>query len=219
MFTGLIETVGVVTGSAPRRGSLRLTIRSSLPIARLSPGESIAVQGVCLTVAALSDHAFAADVIPETLARTTLGGVKRGARVNLERSLRLSDRLGGHLVQGHVDGTARVAGISRRGGEHRLEIHAPAALRPFLAPKGSVALDGVSLTVASVSGTRFEVALIPETLARTTLGDVAAGDRVNVEVDLLARYLDRLLRAASTPRRASSPKAGGGRSRGGGRVR
>jgi riboflavin synthase len=172
---------------------MRLRIRSTLPAAELAAGESVAVQGVCLTVAAVSKDGFAADVIPETLSRTTLGAAARGTRVNLERSLRLSDRLGGHLVQGHVDGTARVLSVSRRRGEHRLRVEAPAALRRYLAPKGSVALDGVSLTIAAADGAAFEVALIPETLSRTTLGDAAAGDRLNVEVDLLARYLDRLL--------------------------
>jgi riboflavin synthase len=197
MFTGLVETVGVVTRAAARKGTLRLSIRSSIPAAELALGESISVQGVCLTVAEVGARGFSADVIPETLSRTTLGAARRGTRVNLERSLRLSDRLGGHLVQGHVDGTARVVAVVRNGGEHRLRIAAPAKLRPYLARKGSVALDGVSLTIASVSATAFEIALIPETLARTTLGAAGAGDRVNVEVDLLARYLDRLLRAGS----------------------
>jgi riboflavin synthase len=201
MFTGLIETVGVVEASTRRSGSLRLSIRSSLPVDELALGESIAVQGVCLTVARLTDGSFTADVVPETLARTTLGAVRRGSRVNLERSLRLADRLGGHLVQGHVDGTARVLGVSRARGEHRLKLEAPRALRPFLARKGSVALDGVSLTVAAAAAASFEVALIPETLARTTLGGAAAGDRVNVEIDLLARYLDRLLRTSAAGRK------------------
>jgi len=197
MFTGLIATMGKVERVTHAKGVTRLAIRSALPVARMTDGESVAVDGVCLTVARRRRAVLEMDAVPETLERTTLGTLRVGDGVHLERALALSDRLGGHLVQGHVDGTARVLAVGRDGGEHRLRIAAPAKLRPYLARKGSVALDGVSLTIASVSATAFEIALIPETLARTTLGAAGAGDRVNVEVDLLARYLDRLLRAGS----------------------
>lgn len=193
MFTGLIEAVGTVVEAAKRGGSMRLSVRSALPAAEVSVGDSIAVNGVCLTVARLAADRFVADVIPETLSRTTLGGVTRGTPVNLERALRAGDPLGGHLVQGHVDGAVRVLRVGKSRGDHRVLLEAPPRIRRFLAEKGSVAVEGVSLTIATAGARGFEVALIPETLARTTLGRLRAGERVNVEVDLLARYLDSLL--------------------------
>jgi riboflavin synthase len=152
------------------------------------------VDGVCLTAVAVHPDGFEADVIAETLARTTLGSLGPGSAVNLERALRLSDRLGGHLVQGHVDTTAEVLEVRRQGDDYRLRLESPGEVRRFLAYKGSVALQGVSLTIAAEDAQGFEVALIPETLARTTLGTLEAGERVNVEVDLLARYLEVLQR-------------------------
>ncbi|ANM28935.1 hypothetical protein ABI59_03910 [Acidobacteria bacterium Mor1] len=193
MFTGLIETVGKVREVRPGRGSKRLTVVSDLPVAELVLGESIAVDGACLTVTAIGEDSFSADAVQETLDKTTLGGLRAGSRVNLERSLRLGDRLGGHLVQGHVDGTCPVAEVRSRGDDWRLRVRSSRELRPYLAPKGSVTLQGVSLTVSAVGPYGFEVALIPETLARTTLGDLKPGNPVNVEVDLLARYMENLL--------------------------
>ena len=192
MFTGLIEALGKVAAVAPRRGAKRLSISAVLPGGPFAQGESIAVDGVCLTVAEFGRDRFQADVIPETLSRTTLGTLRTGQRVNLERALCLGDRLGGHLVQGHVDATARVEGVHKTGDDYRLRIQLPAEIRRFIAFKGSVAVHGVSLTVSAATDTVFEVALVPETLERTTLSALRRGDPVNVEVDLLARYLDRL---------------------------
>ena len=195
MFTGLIETLGRVKSVVPREGATRLTIATELPLASIKDGESIAVDGVCLTVARRVKGAFAADAVAETLARTTLGSLRAGDLVHLERSLALGERLGGHLVQGHVDAVARLQSVKRRGADVRLRVTLPSALRGLVAKKGSVALHGVSLTVSALSASGFEVALIPETLARTRLGALKAGDRLNVEADLIARYLESLMRA------------------------
>jgi riboflavin synthase len=208
MFTGLIETTGRVARIVPGRSAIRLSVRSDLPVAAMRDGESVAVDGVCLTVARRERDVFEADVIPETAARSTLAALKPGDPVHLERALALGDRLGGHLVQGHVDAVARVAAVRRRRGEVVLEVALPAALCGLVAEKGSIALHGVSLTVAAVSARTFKVALIPETLARTTLGARRAGDRLNVEVDILARYLEALMRA-----RAPSVNRGRGKAR------
>jgi riboflavin synthase len=206
MFTGLVETMGRVAEVSRRGGALRLGIASSLPVAEMRQGESVSVDGVCLSVVDSRGDRFFADVVPETMRRTTLADVRPGRRVNLERALRLGDRLGGHLVQGHVDATAPLRGVHRRGGDYRLEVSLVDEIRPYVAYKGSVALQGVSLTVASVGHDGFEVALIPETLERTTLGALGRGDRLNVEVDLLARYLERLLEG----RGAGASRPGGG---------
>lgn len=195
MFTGLIETVGRVRSVVPGLGATRLTIATDIPLASLEDGESVAVDGVCLTIARRAKGAFAADAVAETLARTTLGALRAGDRVHLERSLAVGDRLGGHLVAGHVDAVAKVLDAKRRGGDVRLTVALPAALRGLVAKKGSIALQGVSLTVSALSTRSFEVALIPETLARTRLGAVRAGDRLNVEADQIARYLESLMRA------------------------
>lgn len=203
MFTGLIEAVGTVADAERIEGGIRLTIDSALPLDEVVDGESIAVDGVCLTVAGRAGSGFVADVIVETLQCTTLGHRPVGSRVNLERALRVGDRLGGHLVQGHVDTTAPVLSVTRDGGEYRIKIGWNPTIERFVAFKGSVALNGVSLTVASVDPSGFEVALIPTTLRETALGDLEAGAPVNVEVDLLARYLDRLNPSADSPR--SSP--------------
>lgn len=212
MFTGLIETVGRVAETGRRGGVLRLGIVSSLPVGEMEDGESVAVDGVCLTVCERRRDRFLADVIPETLARSTLSGLRPGHGVNLERSLRASDRLGGHLVQGHVDATAPVRAVRRRGGDYRLEVALVPEIRPYVALKGSVALHGVSLTVAGLGRESFEVALVPQTLERTTLGRLRAGDRINVEADLLARYLERLLEG----REAGAARPAGGSGRGDG---
>lgn len=194
MFTGLVETVGSVVELTPGPRSTRIGVRSSLDVGGMQDGESVAVDGVCLTVVRREGDRFEADVIAETLGCTTLGGLDPGSEVNLERSLRLGDRLGGHLVQGHVDTTLAVLERVERGDDYRLRIGLAPAIRPYVAFKGSVALAGVSLTVAAVDDEAFEVALIPQTRAATTLGRIGPGDRLNVEVDLLARYLDRLNR-------------------------
>lgn len=193
MFTGLIESQGTVVSLRKAGAAARIAVEWDLPVGRMTDGESVAVDGVCLTVAARGGKVFEADVIAETLARTTLGQARVGRRVNLERALRLSDRLGGHLVQGHVDAAARVVANAARRGDWRMRVEAPREIRRYLAWKGSVALHGVSLTISGVGAGWFEVSLIPETLARTNLGALRAGTRVHVEVDLVARYLETLL--------------------------
>ena len=194
MFTGLIETVGRVKRVVPGAGATRLAIATDLPVAAMRDGESVAVDGVCLTIACRSGKVFDVDAVPETLKRTTLGALRAGDPVHLERALAWGDRLGGHLVQGHVDTVAKVVALRRRGGDVRLTVALPASLRGFVAHKGSIALHGVSLTVSAVTSRSFEVALIPETLARTKLGGVRPGEGLNVEVDLMARYLEALMR-------------------------
>jgi riboflavin synthase len=193
MFTGLITEIGVVERITPRAGGVRLVIRpNALPVDDLALGESIASSGACLTVVERGAGLVAFDAVPETLARTVIGGWRPGTRVNLERALRLSDRLGGHLVAGHVDAVGEVLARRPEGQGARLTISLPASLAPLVAEKGSIAVDGVSLTVAAAGRDRFEVALIPETLARTTLGEAAPGRPVNLEADVLARQVARL---------------------------
>jgi riboflavin synthase len=200
MFTGIVAELGEVAGIERRGDAARLTIRGSTD--DVSPGESIAVNGVCLTVTGILGGTFTADVMGETLDRSGLGALTPGAPVNLERSVRLSDRLGGHLVQGHVDATGVI--ISRSPAEHwdRVRISLPADISRYVAHKGSIAVDGISLTVSAAgppqaspdSGdTWFEVCLIPETLKRTTMGTRQPGDIVNLEVDVIAKYTERLL--------------------------
>jgi riboflavin synthase len=193
MFTGLISDIGVVERITPRAGGVRLVIRpGSLPVEDLALGESVANSGACLTVVERGGGLVGFDAVPETLARTIIGGWRPGTRVNLERALRLSDRLGGHMVAGHVDAVGEVLARRPEGQGARLTISLPPALAPLVAEKGSVAIDGVSLTVASAGRDRFEVALIPETLARTTLGEAAPGRLVNLEADVVARHVARL---------------------------
>jgi len=194
MFTGLIESIGRVRRVVPAAGATRLTIETRLPVAEMHNGESVAVDGACLTVTRRSGAVFEAEAVAETLSRTTLGALRVGDAVHLERSLAVGDRLGGHLVQGHVDAVAKVIALRRRGHDVRLEVALPKTLRGLVAQKGSIALLGVSLTVSAVKSRSFEVALIPETLARTKLGTLRAGDGVNVEADLIARYLEALMR-------------------------
>ena len=197
MFTGLVQEIGVIRALEPRGGSggsdLRLTIGfKAIERARLGLGASICVDGVCLTVAALGADSFSADVSGETLRVTTLGAKRAGARVNLEPSLRAGDALGGHWVSGHVDGVAEVVATERDARSLRATLAVPPPLARYVARKGSVTLDGVSLTVNEVDGTKFAINLIPHTLEVTTLGSLANGARVNLEVDLLARYVERL---------------------------
>jgi riboflavin synthase len=194
MFTGIITDVGRIVSHQDGGGDVRLVVAvSQLPLERTAIGDSIAVAGVCLTVAALEPGAFATDVSRETLALTTLGSLADGARVNLEAALRAGDPLGGHLVSGHVDGLADVVSAEQDARSLRLRFRIPDALRRYVARKGSVTLDGVSLTVNDVAGAEFGVNLIPHTQAVTTLGALRAGDRVNIEIDQMARYAERLL--------------------------
>ncbi len=194
MFTGIITDVGSVL-AFERRGDLRARIATAYDVTHIDIGASIACDGVCLTVVALgiaSDPWFDVDVSAETLDKTNLGRWVPGRRVNLERALKVGDELGGHIVSGHVDGLAEVIGLRPEGDSLRLTFRAPAALAGFIAPKGSVALNGTSLTVNEVSGADFGVNIIPHTQKATTWGTVAVGDRVNLEIDTLARYVARL---------------------------
>ncbi|MCD9047509.1 riboflavin synthase [Luteimonas sp. MHLX1A] len=194
MFTGIITGVGRIAAREPRGGDLRLTVATgNLPFETPQLGESIAVNGVCLTVVAFDAASFQADVSTETLALTTLGRLADEAPVNLERALRVSDRLGGHLVSGHVDGLGRVASITDDARAQRWRFEAPPALLRYIAKKGSICVDGVSLTVNAVDAQGFEVALVPHTVANTAFAAIGVGDAVNLEVDLVARYVERLL--------------------------
>ena len=197
MFSGIVQDVGSVQSCEQRGGDVRLVIAvQRLDLARIRAGDSICVQGCCLTATEVQRGAFTADVSRETLSLTTLGELIVGAAVNLEPALRAGEPLGGHLVSGHIDGVARVSAVSDDARSRRATIEVPAALARYLAPKGSVAIDGVSLTVNTVAGASFGVNLIPHTLANTTLGALSSGARVNLEVDQLARYVERLLRGA-----------------------
>jgi len=198
VFTGLVETTGKLEHRAPRGPGFALAIACEL--GPLELGESIAVNGACLTVARLTAGGFEADVSLETVERTTLGSVEVGADLNLERSLRLGDRLGGHLVSGHVDGIARVLDSEPAGEALRVRIEAPEALRRFIAAKGSVTLDGVSLTVNGVFESGFEIMLVPHTLSVTNLKALRAGTEHNLEIDLLARYVVHYLENSLPPR-------------------
>jgi len=194
IFTGLVQSLGKVVREVSSPEGVRLTVSS--PVAReLQEGDSIAVNGVCLTATGVGGDAFHADVMAETLARSALAGLDGGAQVNLELPLRAADRLGGHMVQGHVDGTATVTGTREEGFSRVLQLDAAADLRRYLVLKGSVALDGVSLTVSDLDERGFAVSLIPETLRRTTLGELEEGALINVEVDILAKHLERLIEA------------------------
>lgn len=193
MFTGIIQAIGRIESLTPRGDSIRLAIvAQGFDTSDVALGDSIATSGPCLTAVALGPGRFEADVSPETLARTTLGAKQAGDRVNLEKALRLSDRLGGHLVSGHVDGVGSVVSRVERDGYVQFRIAAPADLSRYIAHKGSIAVEGVSLTVNAVQGHEFELMLIPHTLERTTLGELRAGSKVNLEIDLVARYLERL---------------------------
>lgn len=197
MFTGLVQGIGRLASREARGGDARLRIEAgTLPFQDIEAGESIAVNGACLTVVAFDDRGFEADASNETLSLTTLGRLPVGRGVNLERALRAGDRLGGHLVSGHVDGTATVSSVVDDGRAQRWRFTAPRALMRYVAPKGSITIDGTSLTVNAVDGDAFEVALVPHTLAHTTFGSTRPGDPVNLEVDQVARYVERLLQDA-----------------------
>ncbi len=203
MFTGLVEALGHVEAVAPRGDGRRLVLRVPTDLTgEVTVGESIAVSGVCLTVIAVESRRLAFDLAEETLRVTTLGELAPGDPVNLERPLRVGARLGGHLVLGHVDGVGRVTGVRPEGSGRRLTVAVPPALRPLLIPKGSVAVDGVSLTVAELGEAEFGVALILHTLAVTTLGTQRVGGRVNLEMDVLGKYVRALMSAGDGTREA-----------------
>ena len=194
MFTGIIQARGAIASMQPRSGDMRLRIDSGkLDLGDVSLGDSIAVNGVCLTAVELDGGGFCADVSNETLALTTLGSLHSGSPVNLEKALTLATRLGGHLVSGHVDGVGTVVSRSDDARSVRFVIEAPAALARYIAHKGSICVDGTSLTVNGVDGCSFELNIVPHTLQETIMGDYRAGAGVNLEVDLVARYLERLL--------------------------
>lgn len=194
MFTGLIEGVGTLVAREMRGGDARLRIDvGTLPFADVALGESIAVNGTCLTVVAFDSTSFEADASNETLSLTTLGSLPTGRAVNLERAMRPTDRLGGHLVSGHVDGLGAVAAITDDARAQRWRFEAPMGVLRYVAMKGSICVDGVSLTVNAVDDAGFEVALVPHTVAHTAFGSTGVGDAVNLEVDLVARYVERLI--------------------------
>ncbi len=194
MFTGIVQDVGRVISRDERGGDIRLLIAfDRIDPSGINVGDSICVQGCCLTAVELRDRSFAADVSLETLSLTTLGDLAAGSRVNLEPSLKAGDALGGHLVSGHVDGVGEIAAMSGDARSTRIEVSVPPALTRYIARKGSVAIDGVSLTINEVQGAKFGINLIPHTQAVTTLGSLRAGARVNIEVDQIARYVERLL--------------------------
>ena len=199
MFTGIVLAKGRLASITDRGGDLELGIDAAgLDGARLGIGDSICVQGACLTVTRKQGSAFFADVSRETLGLTTLGKLKAGSSVNLEPSLRAGDALGGHMVSGHVDALGRLRRLAQDARSKRMEFELPADLMRFVAPKGSICIDGVSLTVNKVEGLRFDVNIIPHTLEQTTLGELRIDDEVNIEIDVVARYLDRLMTKTGT---------------------
>jgi len=199
MFTGIILAKGRVTALTERDGDLELGVDAAgLDVARIAIGDSVCVQGVCLTVTRKQDDCFFADVSRETMAKTTLGRLKVGSSVNLEPSLRAGDPLGGHLVSGHVDAAGNLKRVDQDARSRRLEFELPPSLMRFVAAKGSICLNGVSLTVNKAEGARFDVNIIPHTYAVTTLGELRVGDEVNVEIDVVARYLEKLMTKTET---------------------
>ena len=196
MFTGLIQDIGEIQSIQPKGGGVSLTISTQLDPRSVKIGDSISVNGVCLTVVKLSGHTFTAEVSPETLKRTTLAGAKNGQPVNLETALKMSDLLGGHLVSGHVDGTGEIAEMASEGNSLRYRFRVPLEIGRYLIAKGSVAVDGISLTVAECHDQMFSVSVIPHTAERTTLGKKKVGDKVNLENDLIAKYVEKFVRQA-----------------------
>ena len=195
MFSGIIANIGLISRAEDRDGGLRLSVAAgALGMDDVQIGDSIAVNGVCLTVVALNGNEFTVDVSRETL-DCTVGLERQGGHVNLEKALRLSDRLGGHLVSGHVDGVGEVVAFNDIGESWQLAVRAPQQLAKYIAVKGSIPINGVSLTVNQVAGSEFEVNLIPHTLEVTTLDELKAGDKVNLEIDLIARYVERMMQA------------------------
>ena len=199
MFTGIVEELGEVVAVEPLQDASRLTVRGPVVTSDAGHGDSISVNGVCLTVVTSADGTFTADVMAETLRRSSLGDVAVGSPVNLERAVRVSDRLGGHVVQGHVDGTGTIEQVAPDEHWTVVRISLPEDLRRYVVEKGSITVDGVSLTVSRIEGGWFEVSLIPTTLSLTTLGAKGVGDAVNLEVDVMAKYVEKLLQAGVRP--------------------
>jgi riboflavin synthase len=197
VFTGIVAELGEVEAVDSSGDGARVRVRAKLA-SELAPGDSVSVNGACLTAATAADGAFEADVMNQTLELTTLGGLGAGDRVNLELALRAADRLGGHIVQGHIDGSGEVISTEADGIARRVRVRLPEELLPYVVERGSIAVEGVSLTVAGLGEDWVEVSLIPETLERTTLGQREPGDRVNVECDVVARYVQRMLPRMST---------------------
>ncbi len=201
MFTGIIEEVGVVEALEPRQAGARLRVRCRQVLEDLRPGASIAVNGVCLTAVELRPDGFEADVSGETLGRSNLGDLRAGSLVNLERPLAAGARLGGHIVQGHVDATGELVSLEPRGGEQWwLRVRFPPEIAPYVVVKGSIAIDGISLTIAALQGDILEAAIIPHTYQATALRVRRTGDRLNLEADILAKYVERLLNRRAAPR-------------------
>ncbi len=201
MFTGIIEAIGEVAEATPKSGDLRLRIRTGkLDLSDIAMGDSIATNGVCLTVVGLPGDGFYADVSRESLSLTTIGAWRPGQPVNLEKALLPTTRLGGHIVSGHVDGLGEVVRREKDARSERFRLRAPETLARYIAHKGSITVDGTSLTVNKVEGAEFELNIVPHTLAETIMGHYQAGSQVNLEVDVLARYLERLLQGAETPK-------------------
>ena len=194
MFTGIISAIGDITNLEERAGDARLTIRTgNLSLTDVQLGDSIACNGACLTVIELTGQGFVADVSVETLNLTTIGNWQTGSRINLEKAMRATDRLGGHIVSGHIDGIGEVVALEEDARSWRFRIRAPREIAKYIAHKGSITLDGTSLTVNIVDGAEFELNIIPHTMTHTVMGDYKIGSKVNLEVDLVARYLERLL--------------------------
>ncbi len=196
MFTGLIQDMGEIQSLRHRGGGVSLTISTQLDLCSVKVGDSVAVEGVCLTVVEVSGRTFSVEVSPETLGRTTLANLKKGQPVNLETALKMSDLLGGHLVSGHVDGTGEITAVAREGNSLRYRFRVPPEVGRYLIEKGSVAVDGISLTVAECRDQGFSVSVIPHTAERTTLGKKKAGDKVNLENDLIAKYVEKFVHQA-----------------------
>ena len=205
MFTGIIETTGSVEKLEGDGSGLQLTVEAPAVAPDFARGDSVAVNGVCLTVVDHGDQSFTVEIVPETVSRTTFGNLRAGDLVNLERPLRLSDRLDGHLVQGHVDGVGRIATREERGNSLWYEVEIPEDLTPFVIEKGSVALDGISLTIAGLTGNLAAVSIIPHTASITTFGARRIGDEVNVEVDMIGRYVASLLQYRRNPVHGDKP--------------
>ena len=194
MFTGIISAIGNVVGLEPRGGDVRLTIETgSLSLADVSLGDSIACNGACLTAGELTGQGFIADVSVETLSLTTIGNWNAGSRINLEKAMQATDRFGGHIVSGHVDGIGEVVALEGDARSWRFRLRAPRDIAKYIAQKGSITVDGTSLTVNVVEGSEFELNIVPHTMLHTVIGDYKVGTKVNLEVDLVARYLERLL--------------------------
>lgn len=206
MFTGIIEALGSVADLQLRGGEWRMSVRSSaLDFGDVILGDSIAVNGVCLTVTKLSDAQFEVDVSNETMQHTTLHGLSKGAKVNLEKALTPNKRLGGHIVSGHVDGVGELTGLRPDGASIRMDFRAPKTLAKYIAQKGSICIDGTSLTVNTVNGASFSVNIIPHTQTETIIQDYKIGSKVNLEVDLIARYLERLMQGESAAEEQANP--------------